>query len=378
LRFQLSRGTIRGRLAGLFFVVFLASSAVLLAVTVLVWQGRTGGTAHVLHVPHVGALHQRSGTTQHSSDRHQLLIASGIALAVMVALSLILGWLLAGRFLAPVREITAATREISASNLHERLNLVGPDDELKKLGDTFDELLARLERSFEFERQFVTNASHELRTPLAGMRTSLDVAMAKPGPVPTQFLVLAERLRGELDQVDRLLESFLTLAQTEQGPPPDQSTLSLNELVEIAIHGHSGAISAMSLHIEQHTGRDVFVSGSETLLSRMVDNVIDNSINHNGPGGSVRVSSSVEGQFACLSVENSGPVLDPGEVTELARPFRRVGPQRTGSEKGIGLGLTIVASIAEAHGGTLELQAISAGGLRVMIRLPLASRPTAA
>ena len=148
----------------------------------------------------------------------------------MAGVSLAVGWLVAGRFLRPLRTITATTREISATNLHERLNLTGPDDELKELADTFDQLLDRLERSFAFERQFVANASHELRTPLAGMRTSLDVAMAKPGPVPAHIRTLADRLRRELDHVDRLLESFLTLAHTQQGPPADQSTVSLAEL----------------------------------------------------------------------------------------------------------------------------------------------------
>ena len=148
----------------------------------------------------------------------------------MAVLSLAIGWLVAGRFLRPLRTITTTTREISATNLHERLNLAGPDDELKELADTFDELLARLDRSFAFERQFVANASHELRTPLAGMRTSLDVAMAKPGPVPAHIVTLADRLRHELDHVDRLLESFLTLAHTQQGPLADQSTVSLADI----------------------------------------------------------------------------------------------------------------------------------------------------
>ena len=142
---------------------------------------------------------------------------------------------MAGRFLRPLRTITAAAREISATNLHERLNLSGPDDELKELADTFDELLDRLERSFASERQFVANASHELRTPLAGMRASLDVAMAKPGPVPPHSRTLADRLRRELDHVDRLLESLLTLAQSQQGPPADEATLSLAELASAAI-----------------------------------------------------------------------------------------------------------------------------------------------
>jgi len=203
------------RLAALVFAVFLASGAALLAVTVAVWQGRTGGA---MHAPAGSLLHPAVGVTQHSSDRRQLLIASGIAFAIMAGASLAVGWLVAGRFLRPLRTITATTREISATNLHERLNLVGPDDELKELGDTFDELLARLERSFEFERQFVANASHELRTPLATMRASLDVAMSKPGPIPPQFGTLAERLRREFDHVDRLLESLLILAHAQHSP----------------------------------------------------------------------------------------------------------------------------------------------------------------
>jgi len=226
------------RLSVLLFAVFLTSGAGLLVVTVLVWQGRTGstgGTMHVVPAPAGSQLNQAVGVTEHRSDRHQLLIASGIALVVMAGASLAIGWLVAGGFLRPLRTITATTREISATNLHERLNLTGPDDELKELADTFDELLDRLERSFAFERQFVANASHELRTPLAGMRTSLDVAMAKPEPVPPHIRTLADRLGRELDHVDRLLDSFLTLAHTQQGPLGEESTVSLAELARTAI-----------------------------------------------------------------------------------------------------------------------------------------------
>jgi signal transduction histidine kinase len=374
-RARLPRRTIRVRLAVLFFAVFLASGAALLAVTVVVWLGRTGGTT--ARAPAGSLLHPAIGITQHSSDRHQLLIASGIALATMAGLSLALGWLVAGRFLRPLRTITATTREISATNLHQRLNLAGPDDELKELGDTFDELLDRLERSFAFERQFVANASHELRTPLAGMRTSLDVAMAKPGPVPSQFRTLAARLGRELDQVDRLLESFLTLAHTQHGPLADQSTVSLADLARLTIERRADAISTLGLHVEQPQRPDAWVTGSQTLLSRMVENVIDNSIGHNQPGGWVRVTTAVEDQRAHLVVENGGPVLDPDQVKQLTQPFRRVGAERTGQDKGAGLGLAIVSSIAEVHGGTLDLEALSDGGLRVAITLPLAVRAQA-
>jgi signal transduction histidine kinase len=373
LRRRLPRRTIRVRLAILFFAVFLAAGAGLLAVTVAVWQSRTGGvTVSAVPVATGSLRNPATGITQHSSDRRQLLIASGIGLAVMAAASVALGWLVAGRFLRPLRTITTTTREISATNLHERLHLTGPDDELKELADTFDQLLDRLERSFAFERQFVANASHELRTPLAGMRTSLDVAMAKPGPVPAHIGTLADRLRNELDQIDRLLESFLTLALSQQGPPADEATVSLAELARVVVGHRADSISAMGLEVERQGRSDGWVAGNATLLSRMVENVIDNAIGHNQPGGWIRVTTPVEDLRARLVVENGGPVLDPGEVAQLSQPFRRIGAARTGSDDGAGLGLAIVSSIVEVHGGTLDLEALPDGGLRVTIILPLA------
>ncbi len=373
MRLHLPPRTIRARLTVMVFAAFLAAGAVLLAVTVVVWLGRTGGPTVALPSPSAGV---RVPASRHSVDRRELLVASGVALTVMGALSLGLGWFVAGRFLRPLRTITTAAREISATTLHERLNLSGPDDELTELADTFDELLDRLERSFASERRFVANASHELRTPLAGMRTSLDVAMAKPGPVPVHVVTLAERLRRELDRMDALLESFLALAKTQQGPLADQATLSLAELACVAIEDRAAAISAQGLNVEQRPDPHARVSGSAPLLARMVENVIENAIGHNQPDGWLRVCTAVEGTRARLVVENGGERLDPDDVKELSRPFRRAGAERTGSDRGAGLGLAIVASIAEVHGGTLNLAARSEGGLRVAIGLPLAAGAT--
>jgi signal transduction histidine kinase len=372
---RVPRRTIRLRLAVLFFAVFLVSGAALLAVTVAVWLSRTGD--HTAHAPAAKLRNPAVGVLQHSSDRHQLLIAAAIALAIMAGLSLAVGWLVAGRFLRPLRTITTTTREISATNLHERLNLAGPDDELKELADTFDQLLDRLERSFVFERRFVANASHELRTPLAGMRTSLEVAMAKPGPVPPQFVTLAERLDHELGQIERLLESFLTLAHTQHGPLADQSTVSLADLAHRAIERHTDAISTMGLKVEHQPRPGAWVTGSATLLARMVDNVIENAIGHNEPGGWISVTTAVEDARVQLVVENGGPVLDPDQVKQLTQPFRRIGAERTGSDSGTGLGLAIVSAIAEAYGGTVNLQALPDGGLRAAITLPLAANTQA-
>jgi signal transduction histidine kinase len=366
---RLPRPTIRVRLAALVFAVFFAAEAALLAVTVAVWQGRT---TNLIAVPVPIGQSPATGITQHSSDRHELLIAAGIALAIMAGASLALAWLMAGRFLRSLRTITTTAREISATNLSERLKLTGPDDELKELADTFDQLLDRIERSFTFERQFVANASHELRTPLAGMRTSLEVALAKPGPVPPHIRTLADRLQHELDHVDRLLESFLTLAHTQHGPPADEAIVSLAELARRTIERRADAIAAMRLRVEQPAGPAAWVTGSETLLARMVDNVIDNALGHNQPGGWVRVSTVGDDRRAQLVVENGGAILAPDQVTQLTQPFRRSGAARTGSDKGAGLGLTIVSSIAEGHGGTLDLNARTDGGLRVAITLPCA------
>src|SRR3954469_6148011 len=373
MRLHLPPRTIRARLAVLVFAAFLAAGAVLLAVTVVVWLGRTGGPTVALPSQSGGVLVPAS---QHSVDRRELLVASGVALTVMGVLSLGLGWLVAGRFLRPLRTITAAAREISATTLHERLNLSGPDDELTELAGTFDALLDRLEHSFASERRFVANASHELRTPLAGMRASLDVATAKPGPVPAHVVTLAERLRRELDRMDALLESFLTLAKTQQRPLADRATLSLAELASVAIEDRGAEIAAQGLNVEQRPDPHACVTGSASLLARMVENLIENAIGHNQPDGWLRVCTAVEGPRAQLVVENGGERLDPDVVKELSRPFRRAGAERTGSDGGAGLGLAIVASIADVHGGTLELAARDEGGLRVAIGLPLAAGVT--
>jgi signal transduction histidine kinase len=379
--------TIRVRLTLAYWMLFIISGAAVLGLTAAIWQG----TSKTVRAPTPAP--QSAGTpggipggthpggimlagSQHSTDLHKLLIASGLALGIMAIPAMTLGWLVAGRYLRPLRTITATARDISATNLHERLNLAGPQDELKQLGDTFDDLLARLERSFQSERRFIANASHELRTPLATMRASLDVAMAKPGPLPAPTVTLADRLRPELDHIDRLLENFLTLAHTQQGTGIDQCTVSLSALASAAIERCSAGISVAGLKVSQeHNGPEAWVEGSQILLSRMVDNVIDNAIKHNQPGGWIGVKTTVDGVAARLVVENGGTVLAQDDVQDLTRPFRRRGTERTGSERGSGLGLSIVEAIAEAHSGTVLLRARQDGGLQVTVVLPLAPTP---
>jgi hypothetical protein len=373
-RRMLPRRSVRARLTVLYTVLFLLSGAVLLAIT-----GGVGAS-----VSSVGRANSAAqGATQppqpeaahvHAAVSHALLVGSAVALGIMTVVSLVLGWVVAGRVLRPLRVMTAATQRISEENLHERLAMPGPGDELKDLADTIDGLLERLEGAFAAQRRFVANASHELRTPLTTMRACVDVAVAKPEPVPAPTLALAGRLRTELDRVDRLLDGFLVLARAQHGDLPGRATLSLEYVVSAALAARAEAIAARRLTVHHASGRDgTWVRGSQVLLCRMVDNVIDNAIAHNTDGGWISVATGSEGSLARLVVETGGDVLDPQQVGQLAQPFRRLRADRTGSDDGAGLGLSIVAAIASAHRGTLDLQARPGGGLRVAITLPLAT-----
>jgi hypothetical protein len=205
------------------------------------------------------------------------------------------------------------------------------------------------------------------------MRASVDVAVAKPEPVPAATIALADRLRGELDRVDGLLDGFLALARAQHGDLPGQATLSLEYLTAAALAVRAGPIAARHLTVHHATGQDgTWVTGSQALLCRMVDNVLDNAIGHNRDGGWISVTTGADGHLARLVVETGGDVLDADQVAQLAQPFRRLGADRTGSDHGSGLGLSIVEAIATAHGGILGLRARPEGGLRVAIALPLA------
>jgi len=309
-------------------------------------------------------------TQQRVQELHELEIESAIALGVMAILSTVLGWFVAGRVLRPLRTITAATQEISEDNLHRRLDLPGPRDELRTLADTIDNLLARLEAAFESQRRFVANASHELRTPLTTMRAVLDVAIAEPHTSP-QVRELDGYLREDLDQADRLLESFLVLARAQRGALSETTPVSLAHVVADVLAGRTDAIATKQIELHSNLA-PACVEGSETLLARMVDNLIDNAVRHSLPRGRINVTCGADRRTARLVVESGGPVLDREAVEQLAEPFRRLGPERTGSENGHGLGLSIVAAVAAAHGGELMLHARESGGLGAEITLPLA------
>jgi signal transduction histidine kinase len=402
------RRTVRLRLTGTFAILFVLAGAALLAIASGLVVGKSTSQvapASAQPQPRLGlqarlalaenrirslqAQLQSSPGQGPPSLSHQLFLSSLIALGIMAVVAALLGWLFAGRALRPLRVITATARRISEDNLDERLAFSGPQDELKDLADTIDGLLARLESAFGAQRRFVANASHELRTPLATMRASLDVAMAKPEPPPVQTVLLADRLRAELDRIDELLEGFLVLARAQHGALADRAVVSLGDLAAAALAVRSGVIAARALTVQADVSPSgLWVAGSQTLMSRMVDNVIDNAIVHNERAGWLKVAvgpmvpgtvaANTGGGWACVVVENGGPVLDQAQVDQLAQPFHRLGPGghsagRIATGGGSGLGLSIVAAIAAAHGGTLDLCARPEGGLRVVVSLPLAA-----
>ena len=370
-----ARPTVRWRLTLLYSVLFLICGAALLAITdslfanAFVYPKPRPGPGGGLPDPSSMAL-TAALSHQRSVGLHRLQVDSGVALGLMAVVSGVLAWVVAGRVLAPLRTIRATAERISDTNLHERLAMLGPRDELRLLADTIDRLLARLEAAFDAQRRFVANASHELRTPLAMMRTTLDVAIAKPGGVPVQTRELDADLRVDLDDADRLLESFLTLARAQNGQLDDHNAVALEPIITAALTARADRIAARRLAVETHLAA-VEVAGSATLLGRMIENVTENAVRHNRPGGSIELTlEPVNGQRARVIIDSSGPMLDQDAVAQLAQPFKRLSQNRTGSQNGHGLGLSIVAAVAAAHDGSVALHARAEGGLRVQITLP--------
>jgi signal transduction histidine kinase len=270
--------------------------------------------------------------------------------------------------LRKLRTITKAARSISAGNLHARLSLTGPDDELRELGDTFDGLLARLEAAFEAERQFVANASHELRTPLARQRTVLEVALADPAPSVATLRNACARALTAGAQQERLIEALLTLARSQRGLNR-REPVDLAALTQEVLLAREGAADELRLTISADL-EPAPMFGEPRLAERLVVNLIDNAVRHNVANGTALVSTGVEAGSAVISVINSGPVIRPEYVSKLLRPFQRLGADRTGTPDGLGLGLSIVAAITEAHGGWLRLDPRSEGGLVVRAAFP--------
>jgi signal transduction histidine kinase len=301
---------------------------------------------------------------QSAAALHQLLVDSGIALGVMAVLSIWLGWVIAGRALQPLRTITNAARQISASNLHRRLALRGPDDELKQLGDTFDGLLERLESAFAAQRQFVANASHELRTPLTLERALLELALDDPNATVDSLRQTCEHVLAAGRQQERLIEALLTLSRSQRGLD-HRHAVDLAAIAEAATASIDHGDRAVAGSFEAAS-----TSGDPRLVERLVANLVGNAVRHNVDGGRVAVSTATRNGHATLLVANTGPPIPLGDVDRLFRPFQRLDASRVADPDGLGLGLSIVDAIARAHDATITATAPPDGGLNVEVAFP--------
>jgi signal transduction histidine kinase len=311
---------------------------------------------------------------QRSADVHRQLVLSLVALVVLAALSASLGWLLAGRTLRPLRTITARTKEISASNLHRRLAVDGPYDELAELGATLDDLLARLEASFTSQRNFVSNASHELRTPLTAERALLQVALADPEPTVASLRAVCEELVGLGSDQERLIDELLTLAQSEGAVGPSER-FDLATVARTGVTARGGEITRRGVRLELACSPAPVVA-DRRLVGIMVGNLLDNAVRHNVDGGTVTVRTTHRGRGSTLAVSNTGPLVPEDEVPYLCEPFRRAGDGGRVETGGHGLGLAIVRAVTEAHHAELQIRARRRGGLAVEVTFPPGSAAT--
>jgi signal transduction histidine kinase len=299
---------------------------------------------------------------------HQLFAKSGMALALMAAVSVLLGWLFAGRVLRPLRTITERAREISASNLNERVALAGPDDELTQLANTFDELLGRLEASFAAQRQFVANAAHELRTPLTRAQTLGEVALGDPAATVDSLRASHGRVLAAGRQQKRLIEALLTLARSERGLD-EREPFDLATVTATMLHARRREAERRGLYVHA-TLEPAATTGDPRLAERLVANLLDNALRYNQPHGRIDVTTGARAGKAVLSVANSGTQIPPEEVERLFRPFQRIGTDRTNQSHGLGLGLSIVQAIAAAHDATLTARPQPGGGLDIEVGFP--------
>jgi signal transduction histidine kinase len=349
--------TLRLQLALLYAGVFVALGAALLAVSgLLVRSGSVSVTGGI-------------GSSQNALTGHHFNVGPALVFAGAVMVAVALGWLIAGRFLRPLRKITATARDISASNLSRRLSITGRDDEFAELGETLDDLFTRLEASFQAQRHFVANASHELRTPLTAERTLLQLALADPDATVQTLRSTCQQLLALGHQQERLIDALLTLASSERGI--DQWTpFDLAEITGKAIMDRRQQADRRGIRID--TALDTATAtGDPNLASSLVENLVDNAIRHNLDGGQIEISTATTDGQPTLAIGNTGPVIPPGEVDRLFQPFQRLGAERVGYASGNGLGLAIVRAIADVHGAVLATNARPDGGLEIQVTFPL-------
>ncbi|MEU5998185.1 ATP-binding protein [Streptomyces sp. NPDC047197] len=389
---------VRVRLTLLYGVLFVASGVVLLAITNLlvarspanlVLVKNRGGEPVLapgadgrlyLGYPDANSSGQLNDITQqlrdqairqHEIEMDHLLVQSGIALAIMAVIAIVLGWVVAGRVLRPLRTMTGTIQRISARNMHERLAVVGPADELKDLADTVDGLLGRLETALDSHKRFVANAAHELRTPLTLEHALLEESLIDRDATRESFRSNFERLLEISKQQARLLESLLTLSSSERGID-HREPLDLADIAEEVVAASRPEAARRGVRIET-TIEPAQASGDSALVQRLMANLVDNATGYNTPGGHVEVTTRTAAGRAVVAVANTGPEVPPEHVERLFEPFQRLG--RTAGDGHHGLGLSIVRAIATAHDAVIGAHARPGGGLVVEVSFPPRTDP---
>jgi signal transduction histidine kinase len=352
---RVDRPVLRVQLTLLYSGLFVGILAAVLFATNLLYRhtaARAPGSASAAPI-----------TSGHGFDIGPALI--GLVAAVIALAG---AWWLAGRFLRPLRAITTAAQEISATNLHQRLALTGPNDELTQLGQTLDDLFGRLEASFEAQRHFVANASHELRTPLAGQRTLLQVALADPNASTEDLRPACEEALQLGEQQERLIDALLTLATSERGVERWEP-FDLGHVTNSVLVGRRQEAEGRGINIDTSIVAAPAL-GDPRLVESLVANLVENALRHNMTGGRVEISTISGPERATLSVINTGPVVPADDVERFFQPFQQSGSERAHHTDGHGLGLAIVRAIAHAHGAKVTARARPEGGLEIQVSFP--------
>lgn len=381
------RVSLRLRLSMAYGALLAVAAAILLGVAVLVADttvaatpGLDPGTAVEIETVDGTTVTVPAGTiTEALRDqaRAAILQTGGLAFALVVLAGAAAGYLIAGRVLKPVSELTATAARLSTATLTERINYDGPRDELAELADAFDGMVARLDAAFASQQRFAANASHELRTPLTLIRTEAEVTLADPDAGVAELRECAEVIRLATERADELIESLLILARSEAEAEQGlhrREPVDLATLIAPALAGVGDETSERGIAVATEIAPAPVV-GDRELLGRLIGNLVENATRHNVDSGMLQVrcgpgAPDEAGQRqTLLEVTNTGPVLDPAGVSGLLEPFRRGGAGRSGV-RGTGLGLSIVRAVVAAHHGTVDLRAVPEGGLAVRVHLP--------
>jgi len=362
------RPTLRARMTLVYGTVICTSGIALLGVTQTLVPGLLQHDVRESRPGQPGAVSAGHPTSMPITIGSQVFWEDVATLAVMAMVSLAVGWLIAGRFVRPLRAIITAARDISASNLHQRLGMRGRGDEFTELGETLDDLFGRLEAAFQAQRHFIANASHELRTPLSAGRALLQVAIADPEPTVETLRATCQELVELGDQQERLIAALLALANSQRGIG-ELECLDLADITRDVVLARQDEAQRRGVHLGVALAAAP-ATGDASLAESLVANLIDNAIRHNLPGGQVEISTRLSIAGAVVSVGNTGAVIPPDAVEDLFQPFRQLGTQRTRRGEGHGLGLAIVRAIAEAHNTALTARARPGGGLDIQVTFP--------